>query len=236
MKISENVPIAAIAVRMPAARRLFESLGIDYACGGQRSLADAAYAAGLDTQVVVAGLRRMRSDEGESWDDRPLRDLIQHLVSEHHHFVRDEMMSLALWLADLCAPPAKPGADLQLLRTAFSRLADAIIPHIHEEERVFMQIEALENEWQSSEPPHGDADLRGHLQRLITEHGTIAAQLRTIRDLRLRLMTANDLVPTVRRALDAIGELEAHLHEYMFLENCILFPRAIALEEQLVTA
>jgi len=49
-------------------------------------------------------------------------------------------------------------------------------------------------------------------------------------------LTANDLVQLTRRALDAIGELEAHLHEYMFLENCILFPRAIALEEQLVTA
>ena len=234
MKIKESVPIAAIAAEMPAARALFESLGIDYSCAGQRSLGDAAHAEGLDTEVVIAGLRRISSEKVETWQDRPLRDLTKHLVEEYHHFVRDEMVSLALWLSDLCAPPAKPAAELQSLRGSFSRLSEKLIPHLHEEEVVFAHIDAVEAAWQSNEAPHVDGDLRDHVQRLVGEHATMGAQLRTIRDLRLRLMTANELPPRTRRALDAVGDLEAHLHEYMFLENCILFPRAIALEQQAI--
>ncbi len=221
---------------MPAARTLFESLGIDYSCSGQRSLGDAAHAEGLDPEVVIAGLKRITPDHAEQWQDRPLRDLTQHLVEEYHHFVRDEMMSLALWLSDLCAPPAKPAADLQSLRAAFTRLSEKILPHLHEEEIVFGHIEALENAWQSGEPPHGDGDLREHIQHLMADHATIAAQLRSIRALRLRLMNGNEMPVRSKRAIDAVAGLEAHLHEYMFLENCILFPRAIALEQQMVAA
>ena len=236
MKITESVPIATIAAEMPAARALFESLGIDYACGGQRSLGDAAHAEGLDPEIVIAGLRRITPEHGEQWHDRPLRDLVQYLMNEHHHFVRDEMMSLALWLSDLCAPPAKPKPDLQSLRAAFTRLSEKVLPHLHDEEAVFGHIETLETEWHTGDPPHGDGDLGAHIQRLMADHATIAAQLRSIRSLHLRLMTEEELPMRIRRALDAVGSLEAHLHEYMFLENCVLFPRAIALEQQMMVA
>lgn len=236
MKIAESEPIVNIAAEMPAARALFESLGIDYCCSGSRSIEDAAHAEGLDPEVVLAGLRRMTPDRSETWHDRPLRDLIEHLVHEHHHFVRDEMMSLALWLSDLCGPPEKPKPDLLSLRSAFGRLTDTILPHLKDEEVLFTHIEALESSWQSKEPPHGDGDVRERIQHLMSEHATISAQLRTIRDLRLKLLTADDHPPRTQRALDAVGGLEAHLHEYMFLENCILFPRAIALEQNMVAA
>jgi iron-sulfur cluster repair protein YtfE (RIC family) len=57
-----------------------------------------------------------------------------------------------------------------------------------------------------------------------------------VRKCHLRLESGNDLPPRCRTVLEAIGRLEAHLHEYMFLENCILFPRAVALQEQMTAA
>lgn len=236
MKITEDLPLSTIAADLPASRGLFESLGIDYSTSGPRSVGDAARAEGLDAEIVLAGLRRITSGKTESWDERPLGELIRHLIEQHHHFVRDELMSLTLWLSDLCAPWIRPAAELQSLRAAFTRLADTIFPHLHDEEIAFARIEALENARQSSETRPVNGELRARIHRLVEEHGTIAAQLRTIRELRMRLMTSNDVVPRLRRALEAIGDLEAHLHEYMFLENCILFPRAIALEEQIAAA
>src|SRR5512142_415188 len=117
MKISESEAIVNIAAEMPAARALFETLGIDYCCSGPRSIADAAHEEGLDPEIVMAGLRRIAGEKTETWNEKPLRDLIEHLIHEHHHFVRDEMMSLALWLSDLCGPPEKPSPDLQSLRS-----------------------------------------------------------------------------------------------------------------------
>ncbi|MGZ5476417.1 MAG: DUF542 domain-containing protein [Thermoanaerobaculia bacterium] len=237
MKVDQTLPIATIAADIPGARSVFESLGIDYACGGARSLADAAHEEGVDPELLVASLRRLApAGKTDSWNERPLTDLIHHLTNEHHRFIREEMAVIALRMFDLCAPPARPAADLQSLRTALARLSDILIPHMHQEEdNVFRAIELLEAEWQSNEPPL-DGELRTRIGHVVCDHGTIAAQLRTIRGLRLTLEESNELQPRCRTILDSVARLEAHLHEYMFLENCILFPRAVALQQQMTAA
>lgn len=53
-----------------------------------------------------------------------------------------------------------------------------------------------------------------------------------MRELRVRLADSNDVSPRCGQTLDDLATLEAHLHEYIFLENGILFPRASAFAEQ----
>jgi regulator of cell morphogenesis and NO signaling len=238
MRVDESTSIAKIADEISGARQVFETLGIDYACGGALSLADAAYAEGLDPEVLVAGVRRLAAPSGgtHSWNDRPLADLIKHLTDEHHRLVRDELAAISFGLFDLCAPPATPDEDLLSLRAAIVRLSGVLLPHMHEEEdNLFHPIAALELSRQSSERTV-NGELRSRIQHVITEHGTIAAQLRSIRELRLRLEAGNELSERARAILESVTRLEAHLHEYMFLENCILFPRAVALQEQMTAA
>ena len=64
-----------------------------------------------------------------------------------------------------------------------------------------------------------------------TAHNLIQASP-AIRELRLRLSDSDSLSPRCTALLDDLATLEAHLHEYIFLENAILFPRAAALAEQ----
>lgn len=237
MKIDGNLPIAKFAAGLPGAMAIFESLGLDYACAGDRSLDDAAHAEGIAPEVVIASLRRLKSAEhAEPWGDRPLADLTHHLVEQHHRFVREELAQIAMRLADLCSSPGGVPPDLMSLRAAFARLSEMILPHLHhEEEKVFRAVEALEKTWQSNEPladPH--TDLLATLQQFAGEHGAIDAQLRTMRELRFRLAGSDELLPRCSRTLEELATLEAHLHEYIFLENCILFPRAAALLEQAI--
>lgn len=235
MKIDRNLPIAKFAADLPGAMAIFELLGIDYACAGDRSLEDAAHAEGIAPEVVVASLRRLKGGgEAESWNDRPLADLTRHLLEQHHRFVRDELVRIALRLADLCTAPTAAPSDLMALRAAFTRLSELVIPHLHhEEESLFGILDVLEKTWQSNQPLAGTHDdLIAMLRQLANEHAAIAAQLRTMRELRFRLMDSNDVPPRCSVTLEELATLEAHLHEYMFLENCVLFPRATALVQQ----
>lgn len=239
MKIHGSTPVSTIMRDLPGATAVFESLGIDYACAGDRSLDDAAHAEGLDPELVLASLRRIHEAQAEpSWNDRPLQDLIRHLVAAHHQFVRGELASIALQLSELCSSSTDAAGEFTSLRAAFTRLSDSVLPHLHhEEEGVFRTITSLEKEWQSGDQnatAHGD--LRSRVGQLVSDHGSITAQLRTLRALRLRTSSSNELTPRCRSVLESLGTLEAHLHEYMFLENSILFPRALALEEQLTAA
>ena len=233
-QIDGNLPIAKFAADLPGAMAIFESLGLDYACAGDRSLDDAAHAEGIAPEVVIASLRRLRSlEQAESWSDRPLADLTHHLVEQHHRFVREELARIAMRLADFCISATAVPSDLMALRAAFARVSEIILPHIHhEEENVFPVVEALEETWQSNEPLAGHDDLIATLRQVADEHGAIDAQLRTMRELRFRLTDSNELSPRCSQTLNDLATLEAHLHEYMFLENCILFPRAAALVQQ----
>lgn len=239
MKIDGNQPIARFAADLPGAMAIFESLGLDYACAGDRSLDDAAHAEGIAPEVVIASLRKLKAVEhAAAWNDRPLVDLTRHLTNQHHRFLREELATTALRLSDLCTSPIHPPSDLISLRAAFARLSEIVLPHLHrEEENVFPAVVALESAWQSNQPPAATrADLSAELHQLAGEHGAISAQLRTMRELRLRLEQSNELPPRCSAILDAIATLEAHLHEYMFLENYVLFQRASALEAQWSTA
>jgi regulator of cell morphogenesis and NO signaling len=156
-------------------------------------------------------------------------------VDRHHRFVREELAGIAIALADVCS---SPGVRHELLAMSgtFGRLSEMILPHLHyEEENIFRAVEALEKSWHSSGPMRSsDADLVATLREVTSEHGAIDSQLRTMRELRALLQESAELPPRCSAILEALATLEAHLHEYMFLENCILFPRAAALVEQSV--
>ena len=49
------------ALEIPAATRIFEKLGIDYCCGGGKSLADACTAAGVSVVEVLDSLTDLKS-------------------------------------------------------------------------------------------------------------------------------------------------------------------------------
>lgn len=235
MKIDSRIPIAKIAIDIPGAAAVFESLGIDYACAGNLSLDDAAHAEGIAPAVVISCLQHLKTvDRTESWSDRPLADLVRYLIAQHHRFVREELASIALRLADVCTAPASADPDLLSLRAAFTRLSEIVLPHLHhEEENVFPAVEALEKTWESGEPLGVvDGGLSASLRQLADEHGTIAGELRKMRELRMHLAESNELPTPCSLILDDIATLESHFHEYMFLENCVLFPRAEALETQ----
>jgi regulator of cell morphogenesis and NO signaling len=237
MKIDPSQRIAKIACELPGAMTVFEQLDLDYFCAGDRSLNDAAHAAGLDPNAVVASLRQLDSVKNAvCWNERPLSHLVRYLVQQHHRFVREELRSTAILLADLTSS-AETTADLNNLRTMFTRLSDIVLPHHREEEQqVFRDIEKLEKAWEGKEIPEAVRDgMKDRVRQMVSDHGAIAAHLRAMRVLRTKI-SMSDPAHRTQQVLASIAHLEAHLHEYMYLENCILFPRAVAMEEQLAGA
>src|SRR5579884_1104730 len=84
--------VREIALENPDTVRIFESLGIDYCCGGRRPLSEACAAAGIDVSRVRQLLSETRPVDGTAnWAERSNRDLMAHIVETHHAFVRNEI-------------------------------------------------------------------------------------------------------------------------------------------------
>ena len=235
MSIDPRLPIGEFAAEMPGASAVFEALGVDYACTPEMSLEDAAHAEGVVPDLVIASLRRLkRGEHGDSWTNRTLSELTQHLARMHRHLVRHELGRIGTQLSDLCSSQEDVPSDLLALRANFTQLTETLLPHVlREEKEVFGAIDALEKRWQSGQPSApAPGDLKAYLRQLAAEHEQIAARLRTMRALRERVIDRNGLPPRWSAVFGYLAALEAHIHESMFFENWILFPRAAALIEQ----
>lgn len=231
MRIDRESPIDAVAAEVPGAMEVFESLGLDHSCAGARSIADAARQAAIDPDAVVGRLRRLPAVQNAvSWNDRRLAEVMKHLVSEHHELVAGELRTMAVRLDDVCSSPAGVSADLHRLRSTFARLSELLLPHIREEEEdIFPVIESLERACESGRSGADARDLQQRVGRMVREHGKAEALFHAIRELRQQSRPGNELPPACQAILKGISALEGRLRQSMFLEDSVLFPRAVAL-------
>jgi regulator of cell morphogenesis and NO signaling len=84
MSMTAEKTVRELALENPAATRVFEKLGIDYCCGGNKSLEEACRAANLSMDAVIDSLqiadysaRAVPADH--TWQTEPMADLISHI-------------------------------------------------------------------------------------------------------------------------------------------------------------
>ena len=224
--VSTSTTVAELVVDRPGRARLFEQLGVDYCCGGKRSLGEACESRGLDPDTVVALLNADLAGDGApatDWSQAPLGELCDHIVGAHHGFLRRELPRLStLWEKVERAHGAESPAA-QGIRTTFEQLRAELEQHTAEEEQtVFPRLRALDDTGSLDEP------FAAELGRLEQEHESAGALLARLEELTSGYDLDRALCNTHRAAIDGLHELERDLHEHIHEENNILFPRALA--------
>jgi regulator of cell morphogenesis and NO signaling len=225
------------ALEMPGATRIFEKLGIDYCCGGGKSLADACAKAGVAVDEVLGSLKRTeRYDEtsaSEEWQTASLAELIAHIVEKHHTFTRQELARLEALLAKVCGVHGQNHLELFRIQKQFQELSRDLEPHMLKEERVLFPYiiqmeEAAKNNLMLPAPPFGT--VRNPVRALMAEHDAAGDTLREMRGLSSDYTVPEDACISYQTLYGALAALEADLHQHIHLENNILFPRAAEME------
>jgi regulator of cell morphogenesis and NO signaling len=231
MRTASEQTIREIAVANPAAARVFETLGIDYCCGGNLSLGVACANAKVPVEAVIGSLERCeRPQELDGWNDAPLGDLTHYIVEQHHGFVRRESPRIYTLLTEVCDKHGRAHAELSEVRKSFAALEEELAEHMMKEERIlFPYIEALEN---PTEPSPCFASVESPITTMIAEHELAGAIVAKIRAGTNQYKTPEAACPTFQELYQALEEFERDLHWHIHLENNILFPRAIATERE----
>lgn len=82
-------------VQHPQLRSQLEKLGIDYCCGGLRSLSAAVQAAGLKWRTVEGKLKQtwrsaQKEEPATDWNAATLTVLVDHILDKHHAFTKEQ--------------------------------------------------------------------------------------------------------------------------------------------------
>jgi regulator of cell morphogenesis and NO signaling len=234
MSIAAEKTVRELALENPAATRIFEQLGIDYCCGGNRSLEQACQAAHVPLERVEKSLEAApRVPAGRDWAVEPLFELIAHIRNTHHRYTRDEIKRLGPLFEKVCSVHWKNHPELLEIRVAFDRLAQELMMHMMKEEAVlFPYIERMEESVVAQEPvlPPPFGAVRNPVAMMMREHDDAGAALREMRDASRGYTAPPDACLSYQTLYRALSEFEADLHEHIHLENNILFPRAVEME------
>src|SRR5689334_25301849 len=88
-----------VALGVPGATRILEEAGIDYCCGGGRTLQDACATAGTNPGEILAAIQRLGRESAagceKDFGAMPLEALADHIVETHHAFTVRELERLA---------------------------------------------------------------------------------------------------------------------------------------------
>ena len=231
MQIVETVTVAEIAKNSLAAVRVFEKYGIDYCCGGKRPLADVCRDKAYNPDTIqaeldaaLAGILQPERD----WSEAPLSELVEHIVTTHHDYLRREFPGLQARLDKVYRVyNQRYGPALVGLPEVFGALRSELELHIRKEEVIlFPAIVAFEKVPQS--PRAGM--LSDLIQAMEAEHSEAGEALAKIREITNDFSVPDYGCVTYRALMSGLEELERDLHMHIHLENNILFPRAEKLE------
>ena len=238
MSVTTEKTVRELALENPAATRVFEKLGIDYCCGGNKSLEQACRAANLPLDKVLDSLESaMQSaqpvQKDHKWPSEMLADLAAHIRNTHHKYTREEIARLGPLFNKVCSVHGKNHPELLQVRASFQGLAQELTMHMMKEENVlFPYIVRMEESVMEKVPvlPPPFGSVQNPVSMMEHEHESAGDALRAMREATGGYAPPPDACISYQTLFQALVEFEGDLHQHIHLENNILFPRAIAME------
>jgi len=236
--INSQTTVREVALQLPQSTRVFETLKIDYCCGGNQPLAQACASAGIDVDNVMEMLAEVTQSTSPVLDfqNLPLTELITHILETHHVFTKSEMDRLQLLADKVLAAHGGNHPELVHLEELVTRLCADLKPHMFKEEQVLFpyilaMTEAAAQKRAVPFAPFGTVN--NPVRMMMREHDTAGEILRELRGLTSDYTVPADACISYQTLYQALENFEKDLHQHIHLENNVLFPKALELENAL---
>lgn len=232
LNIDVTMTLATAVDEFPQLAREFEKRGLDYCCGGQRTLGEACEQIGLDPVATVAELAATEaSSAAGEWATMTADVLVDHLEATHHRYLWDELPRVTALLDKIVGVHGERHPELADIAACFAQARADLEPHMQKEERVlFPMIRELVNS--SGVPEFHCGSLRNPISVMLSEHDAVGALLAKMRQLTNGYVVPADGCASYTACFAALEGLEADTHLHIHKENNVLFPLVIRLETE----
>ena len=239
MNITSETPVGEIVRASFKTARIFENHGIDFCCGGEKSLAAACSEAGVDPEELLPGIFSMLeiSDaDSEYFESLAPEDLIDYIIKRHHGYLNDNVPFLQQKLKKLCEVHGSHHPELFEIMELFDDAAGNLSTHMKKEELIlFPLIKKISKANADNLTLGNDKSLKGIIEVMHDEHSTEGRRFERISRLSGNYSVPPDGCGTFEVTYNTLAEFEEDLHKHIHLENNILFPNALKLEKVLNT-
>ncbi len=221
---------------------VFRKYGIEFCCGGKWPLRTVCNIKNIDIETMKKDLEESirtvclpNTLNVEEWDVDFLTDYI---INVHHQYLKKTLLKTKDCLERFAKSHDSKFLYLPELLKVFIELFDEIIPHLQQEEDIiFPYIKQIAHAYQNRESYAGllVRTLRKPVENVMNHENEYLSRLLG----RIRVLTDHYTLPantcvSHRVVFSTLLEIDNDLVQHLHLENDILFPKAIAMEKELL--
>ncbi len=222
---------------------VFESNKIDFCCKGGRTLEEACQKGRISIAPLIEELNKVMSQpisgrmRATTW---PVDLLADYIEKKHHRYVTAKIPEITAYLDKICKVHGKNHPEYLEIRRLFIESGQELTLHMHKEEHIlfpFIRILAeaeIENRSEIDRPPFGT--VANPIKMMMEEHNAEGDRFEEIVKLSNDYTPPADACNTCKVTFSLLKEFETDLHQHIHLENNILFPRAMELENKIYHA
>lgn len=219
---------------------VFSSYGIDFCCGGKISVSEACLNSGVNETKVLSELEALKTQIGSAvhdFDSWSLDFLADYIIHTHHQYVSraiPQILPLAQKVADV---HGDHHAEVIRINELFQDLAEELLAHMQKEEMILFpfikSLVVMQSSESGVEVLHCGT-VSAPISVMEAEHENAGVILKEMFRLSNGYQVPEDACNTFRVLFGKLKEFEDDLHRHIHLENNILFPKAIEMEQALV--
>lgn len=209
--------VGRIAATLPGAAGVFQDHGVDFCCGGDQTLADAAAKRALDVDAIISELAAAgpAGDATKFADDVPSAQLIEHIKTRYHAIHLRELPWLIRLAGKVEAAHRHNAVVPAGLVDLLAHLRAEMTLHQKREEVVLFPMMLA----------GGGPMITAAIATMRVEHDDHGASLSAIDRLTHDRTAPNDACATWRALCTGLTKFHNDLVMHVHLENNVLFPR-----------
>jgi regulator of cell morphogenesis and NO signaling len=227
---STDTLVKDIVNEVPKTSDVFKKNRIDFCCGGNIPLSQAAAQNGLMMETLIDELNTIIQKNSEApvdlevWTNSESNTIIDHIIENYHRASEEELSMLSPYVTKVSRVHGDNHPELLKVFELFKEFKTELLDHMAKEEAiVFPLIRKLaDNTIENRE------EAIAMIVELEKEHDHAGEILRQIRAITSDFALPLDACGTYRLVYQRLEDLEGLTFMHVHLENNILFPRYLA--------
>jgi len=219
-----------IVNEFPKTSDIFKRNRIDFCCGGNIPLSQAAAQNSLNLDSIIDELKVVIAEyenteiDVEVWTDSDSNTIIDHVITNYHRVSEEELALLSPYVTKVSRVHGDNHPELIKMNELFYEFKKELLEHmVKEEEIVFPLIKQLADG--TAPNPEEAINMIVELEK---EHDHAGEILRQIRAITADFALPIDACGTYRLVYARLEALESLTFMHVHLENNILFPRYLS--------
>lgn len=232
MTTTPDATLEQLVLADPGLAAVFDRLGLDFCCHGERTLAQACATAGVavaDATAAIEAAAGTADAAAADWTGYGAAELARHIQAAHHAYLTAELPELVTLADKVAGVHGGRHPELAEVARLVRALHDELLPHLAKEDRVlFPAIAALE----AGPASFGFGTVANPIAVMTAEHEAGGELLGRLTAATGGYRTPADGCASYALLYRRLAHLEADTHLHVLKENSVLFPAARALEAE----